>query len=130
MANLKIERHIEGRDSKLFVCWPPSITEIEALDKGKPIHIQVVWPTQQSYKYTVDESSTIESLLFQKVYKEKYFQKEKDKEFYWLFAIEEDETQFPKPISREKKILKILYLDEKAFEDRENEFSYGGMQRR
>ena len=41
MANLKIERHIEERerDSKLFVCWPPSITEIEALDKGKPINI-------------------------------------------------------------------------------------------
>ena len=47
MANLKIERHIEKRekDSKLFVCWPPSITEIEALDKGKPINIQVIWPT-------------------------------------------------------------------------------------
>ena len=62
IANLKIHRYTDV-DGKLFVCWPPSITEIEALDKGKPIHIQVIWPTQEAFKYTVDEASTIESLL-------------------------------------------------------------------
>ncbi len=70
---------------KLYICSAPSILEIETLDKHTYLTIQVTWPTGEPYKYRVDETTTIESLLTEKVWKEPYFSTERDCNCYWLF---------------------------------------------
>jgi hypothetical protein len=59
------------------------------------------------------------------IWTQKYFNKEPEAVLYWLFTCEDDLlTKFPKPISREKKILKLMYKDERRQEaknmDKEN----------
>jgi hypothetical protein len=71
-------------------------------------------PVGDQYKYTVDISTTVESLLLYSIYKEKFFSKEPDPELYWLFRFEEKFDQFDSPLPKDKKILKLLYKQEKA----------------
>ena len=58
---------------RLYVSSPPSCLEIETLDKHIALTIQVKWPTGDPYKYVVDESMTVESLLVNHVWKEPFF---------------------------------------------------------
>jgi hypothetical protein len=70
----------------------------------------------------MDDQTTIESLMTL-VYKEKFFQKEIDKDMYWLFI--NDEEGFPFPVSKDKKILKLIYKDEHEFSDIEEGMALG-----
>ena len=70
----------------------------------------------------MDEQTTIESLMIL-VYKEKFFQKEVDKDMYWLFI--NDEEGFPLPVSKEKKILKLIYNGEHEFSMHEEGIALG-----
>lgn len=75
-----------------------------------------MWPTGEIFTYFVNENTTIESLLKNQIWTQKYFEKEADPTLYWLFTTEDEDSKFPKPISREKKILKLMYKDEKMQE--------------
>ena len=75
-----------------------------------------MWPTGEHYSYSVNETTTVESLLKNKILQESFFRKEPEPAFYWLYTCEDDQYKFPKPLSREKKILKLMYKDEKAQE--------------
>ncbi len=68
----------------------------------------------QIYQYPVDETTTVETLLTQHVWKEKYFMKEPDKEVYWLYRLQEGKDQFDEALPKDRKILKIIYKSEKA----------------
>jgi hypothetical protein len=75
---------------KPLIDWPPSLQELDSMITGEPLLIQVMTPDgEQIFQYAADETSTVESLLTQHVWKEKYFQKEPDKEMYWLYRIAE-----------------------------------------
>lgn len=75
-----------------------------------------MWPTGEHFSYTVNETTTVESLLKNKILNESFFRKEPEPSLYWLFTCEDDYNRFPKPIGREKKILKLMYKDEKLQE--------------
>lgn len=59
------------------------------------------------------ESTTVETLLFEHIYKEKFFAKEPDPELYWLFVYINNVDAFDIPLVKDKKILKFLYAQEK-----------------
>ena len=61
----------------------------------------------------MDETTTVESLLTDHIWKEKFFAKEPDSELYWLFRHVEKGDHFDQPLSKDKKILKILSQTEK-----------------
>lgn len=87
---------------------------MDSLITGEPLVIQVYTPVGEIFQYAVDESTTVESLLTQHVWKEKFFQKEPDSELYWLYKLVDKFDNFDQPLSKDKKILKILYKTEKA----------------
>lgn len=76
--------------------------------------IQVYTPVGEIFQYAVDESTTVESLLTSNVWKEKFFLKEPDSELYWLYMLVDKFDNFDQPLTKDKKILKILYKTEKA----------------
>mmetsp|Transcript_30995 Transcript_30995/g.30459 ORF Transcript_30995/g.30459 Transcript_30995/m.30459 type:complete len:97 (-) Transcript_30995:631-921(-) len=94
---------------KPFIDWPPSFAEIENIMTGEPIVICVYTPTGDLYKYQVDSSTTVESLLQNHVWKEKFFQKEPDPEIYWLYKYNDKADTFDQPLSKDKKILKLIF---------------------
>ena len=105
-------------DRNTLITWPPSLTELNALDSGKNVKVKVVYPDGASRDHEVDEVMTVETMM-----KERIFQKGKFKnnvqfepQLYWLYAQEDDAEHFPMPISREKRILKLLYEEEKRQE--------------
>jgi len=61
----------------------------------------------------VDDFSTVESILQQGVYKEKFFSKEPDRELYWLFKCSQKADLFDLPLPKDKRILKLIYKQEK-----------------
>ena len=71
--------------TKPYCYWAPGFSEIEQVITGEPIVIQVYTPIGDVYQYQVDELTTVESLLTQHIWKEKFFSKEPDSEFYWLY---------------------------------------------
>jgi hypothetical protein len=75
------------------------------------------------FSYHVDETTTVETLLTQHIWKEKYFQKEPDSEVYWLFKLVDKSDQFDQPLPKDRKILKILYKTEKQNSKRASESS-------
>ena len=109
LQNFKMQKTVEG-SQKPHVNWAPSIAAIEALDKNKPFQVQVVWPTGDGTLYPIDDFTTIEHLLLNKVYKEKFFSREPDSEMYWLFM--NDEEEMPVPVPKDKKVAKLIYEDE------------------
>ena len=72
---------------KPLIDWAPSFAEIDSLITGEPLTIQVYTPVGDIFSYPVDETTTVETLLTQHIWKEKYFQKEPDSELYWLFKL-------------------------------------------
>jgi hypothetical protein len=101
------------QSGKPIIDWPPSFVEIDSLITGDPLMIQVYTPVGDIFSYPVDETTTVETLLTQYIWKEKYFQKEPDSEFYWLFKLVDKSDQFDQPLPKDRKILKILYKAEK-----------------
>jgi len=110
--------------AKPFVNWPPSIVSIEALDKNKPMQVLVMWPTGETLSYPIDDFTTIEQILTTKVFKERFFVCEPDPEMYWLF-LDDHEGGFPMPISKEKRISKLIYQDEHEFIQKEEGIMLG-----
>ena len=53
---------------KLIIDWPPSIAEIECLKQIKDLKLTVRWPSGDKTQYHIDESTTVESILFTKVW--------------------------------------------------------------
>lgn len=53
-------------------------------------------------------------MLTSNVWKEKFFVKEPDSELYWLYKLVDKFDNFDQPLTKDKKILKILYKTEKA----------------
>ena len=77
----------------------------------------MLYPSGESREYEIDESTTIESLMRTRIFhNEKLFKGQAEPQFYWLYSQEEDYNHFPIPLSREKKVLKLLYLEERKFE--------------
>ena len=104
-----------------MICWPPSIVEIDSLDQLKPTKIIIQWPGGETKHYEVNEATTIESLLRDKIYKERFFDHAAESQFYWLFMQGESldstgDLGYPMPIAKEKRLLKLLYQDEKRHE--------------
>lgn len=50
------------------MCWPPSITEISALDAGKSVKIKVLYPNGDTREFEADEAATVESFMARKVF--------------------------------------------------------------
>lgn len=98
---------------KPYIDWPPSLPEIDAIMTGEPLLVQVYTPVGEIFQYPIDESTTVEGLMTEWVWKEKYFQKEPDREFYWLFKHVEKSDNFDVCLSKDKKILKLLSQSEK-----------------
>jgi len=74
MVNFKIVSTLEQPDKGLYVCWPPSVSEIQALDLGKVMKVKVLYPGGESREYEVDEATTVESLMRDKIFNnEKFF---------------------------------------------------------
>ena len=103
----------QNNNLRPIIDWAPSIAEIESLITGEPLVIQVHNPVGEIFYYTVDESTTVETLLTQHIYKEKFYAKEPDNELYWLYKLEDKFDNFDQPLVKDKKILKILYKTEK-----------------
>lgn len=72
-----------------------------------------MWPTGEIQSHEVNENTTVESFLKTSIWSQPFFTKEAEQVLYWIYTIEDDLTKFPKPLSREKKILKLMYKDEK-----------------
>jgi hypothetical protein len=80
----------------------------------------------------VDETTTIEYLLVNHIWKEPFFQTEKDCVCYWLFiggdgsaegdSYHVDRSTFGYPVSKEKKICKLIYKNEKFQQNHPNKF--------
>ena len=69
-----------------------------------------MFPSQSTREIEVDEATTIESLMRDKIFaNEKNFKGHAETQFYWLCNSEEDFDHFPMPQSKEKKILKLIY---------------------
>jgi hypothetical protein len=107
---------VHRESGRAYYDWPPSLYEIDSVFRDKSVAVQVMWPTGEHYSYSVNETTTIESLLRTKVWNESFFRKEPEASFYWLYTCEDDPNKFPKPLAREKKILKLMYKDEKLQE--------------
>ena len=107
---------VHKESGRAYFDWPPSLYEIDAVYKDKSVDVQVMWPTGEHYSYSVNETTTVESLLKTKILNESFFRKEPESAFYLLYTCEDDQNKFPKPLGREKKILKLMYKDEKAQE--------------
>ena len=106
-------------DRNTLITWPPSLTELHALEHGKSVKVKVVYPDGASRDHEVDEAMTIETLMKERIFgkgKFKGVNGQFEPQFYWLFAQEEDLEHFPMPISREKRILKLVYEEEKRVE--------------
>lgn len=104
---------VHKESGRAYFDWPPSLYEIDAVYKDKSVDVQVMWPSGEHYSYSVNETTTVESLLKTKIFNESFFRKEPESAFYWLYTCEDDQNKFPKPLAREKKILKLMYKDEK-----------------
>lgn len=70
-------------------------------------------PLGEILQYPVDERTTVEFLLTEHLWKEKFFAKEPDAELYWLFRHVEHPDHFDQPLSKDKKILKLIANNEK-----------------
>ena len=86
---------------------------------GEPLMIQVYSPVGDILQYSVDETTTVETLLVDHIWKEKFFAKEPDHELYWLFIHVEKSDNFDNCLSKDKKILKIISKNEKAIRKEE-----------
>ena len=75
--------------------------------------VSVYTPVGEIFQYPVNECTTVESLLQDHVWKEKFFLKEPDSELYWLYKYIEKSDHFDQPLSKDKKVLKILAKNEK-----------------
>ena len=75
--------------------------------------IQIYTPVGEIFQYPIEESTTVESLLQDYIWKEKFFAKEPDTELYWLYKHIEKTDNFDQCLSKDKKILKILSKNEK-----------------
>ena len=76
-----------------------------------------MFPSTMTREIEVDEASTIESLMRDKLFcNDKIFKGHVEHQFYWLCTSEEDFDHFPVPQSKEKQILKLIYKEEKKFE--------------
>lgn len=100
--------------SKPYIDWTPSLAELDSLISGEPLTIQVYTPAGEIFQYQVDESTTVESLLLEQVWKEKFFQKEPDSEFYWLYLNVDRSDNFDVCLSKDKRLLKVISKFEKA----------------
>jgi hypothetical protein len=65
----------------------------------------------------VDETTTVESLMKSAIWPQAFFNKDPENQLYWLYSNEEDFSKFPKPLGREKKILKLMFREEIAQEE-------------
>jgi len=72
LQNFKMPKTPEP-GAKQYVNWPPSIALIEALDKNKQLQVQLLWPSGEETFYPIDDFTTIESILHNRLYKEKFF---------------------------------------------------------
>lgn len=87
LANFKIMSGLSPPEKGLYVCWPPSAAEIHALDICKPIKVKVVYPNGESREYEVDEATTVESLMREKIFThDKLFKGHTESQFYWLYS--------------------------------------------
>ena len=87
LANFKIMAGLSPPEKGLYVCWPPSAAEIQALDTAKAIKVNVVFPNGDSREYEVDEATTVESLMREKIFiHEKLFKGHTESQFYWLYS--------------------------------------------
>lgn len=68
LVNIKVLASAGRPEKGLYVCWPPSATEIQAMDLNKPVKVKIVYPNGHGKEYEIDESTTVESLLKNKVY--------------------------------------------------------------
>jgi hypothetical protein len=104
---------IDQSNVKPFVDWSPSIAEVDSLITGEPLMIQVYSPVGEIFQYPVDERTTVESLLTEHVWKEKFFAKEPDHELYWLYLHVDKSDNFDHCLSKDKKLLKIVAKTER-----------------
>ena len=123
VASAADQMQIHSSAGKPLIDWAPSFAEIDSLITGEPLVIQVYTPVGDIFSYHVDETTTVETLLTQHIWKEKYFQKEPDSEVYWLFKLVDKSDQFDQPLPKDRKILKILYKTEKQNSKRTSESS-------
>ena len=68
LVNIKVLGSAGRPEKGLYICWPPSYTEIQALDLNKPVKVKIVYPSGYGKEYEIDESTTVESLLKNKIY--------------------------------------------------------------
>ena len=117
LVNFKVHSSIYPAEKGLYVCWPPSQCEIQALDNHKAVKVKVLFPAGDSREYEVDEATTVESLMNDKIFvNDKHLKGLVEPQFYWLYSLEDDLDHFPMPISKEKKVLKLLHRAERAHE--------------
>ena len=77
----------------------------------------MIWPTGEIQQHPVDETTTVESLMKSAIWPQAFFNKDPENQLYWLYSNEEDFSKFPKPLGREKKILKLMFREEIAQEE-------------
>jgi len=112
ISNFQVPKRPE--QAKPYIDWTPSLAELDALISGEPLTIQVYTPGGEIFQYQVDEATTVESLLQEQVWKEKFFQKEPDSEFYWLYLNVDRSDNFDVCLSKDKRVLKVISKFEKA----------------
>lgn len=56
-------------ERRSLINWPPSSREIEAFDESKSIKIKVLFPNGDSREYEIDEATTVETLMRQRIFR-------------------------------------------------------------
>jgi hypothetical protein len=97
-----------------YINWAPSLMEIASVISGKPCEINILMPHGYSMTFPIDEYTTVESIMRTKIWPDKIFKKEPDPELYWLFRYEDDSELFDWPLTKDKRLLKLIYKLEKA----------------
>lgn len=93
LCNFKIlstPENFPPSDHNTLITWPPSTTEIHALDAGKSIRVKIVFPDGASRDYEIDEAATVETLMKEKIFpKSKMFKNGlAEPQLYWLYSYE------------------------------------------
>lgn len=67
------------------ITWPPSKLEIDCLATGQPMAIKIRLTNGEQITQSVDETSTVETVLDEVRGSHSFFVKEPETETYWLF---------------------------------------------
>lgn len=89
LVNFDILKELPVAEKGLYVCWPPSLTEITALDAGKVVKIKVLYPNGDTREFEADEAATVETFMAKKIFShDKLFKHNDERQFYWLYSQE------------------------------------------